>query len=334
VTGPFAVFHGALQRAGFMEQAIMDKTQSERRKLDLFSPQTGAFAVNIRDIGGDDSELRSSLKEFGWVPKFPALADENDVVLVGHRRLKIATEEKIEPVIEKLTLGKGDAADAERLKLALVSNIGSKPMTKEDRKRIAEHLYGSHEWTMENIAEALNVAIGTVHKDLAGFSPSEKPSRPKGGRPKGSGGTKRTGTGMPSEAQKASDRAAERQLSAMLRGREAKKVLQGAPVPDPISEAAPQEPPSPTPPPAAPQEPEEALGKRLCAAIEELIDISLHAAIFGNIIGSYVPPKKDFERVIDRLTKLQKSRVMQLRWRAAKASRRDPAPTDISAAAK
>jgi ParB-like chromosome segregation protein Spo0J len=149
----------------------------------------GAFAINIRDISGDDSELRSSLKAFGWVEEFPAIEDENGVVLVGHRRLKIAREENIDPVVKKLTLGSGDAADAQRLKLALTSNIGGKPMTKMDRQHIAEHLYGEREWTMENIAKALNVAIGTVHKDLASFSPSEKPSRPKGGRPKGRGGS-------------------------------------------------------------------------------------------------------------------------------------------------
>jgi hypothetical protein len=37
------------------------------RQQSLFDPKTGAFAGNIRDIGGDDSELRESLKEFGWV---------------------------------------------------------------------------------------------------------------------------------------------------------------------------------------------------------------------------------------------------------------------------
>ena len=31
-------------------------------------------------------------------------------------------------------------ATCERLKLAIASNVGFKPMTKEDRKRIAEHL--------------------------------------------------------------------------------------------------------------------------------------------------------------------------------------------------
>jgi hypothetical protein len=159
----------------------------------LFNPKTGAFAVNIRDIDGDDSELRESLKEFGWVKEFPALADENGVVLVGHRRLKIAEEEKIEPVIKKLAIGNGDASDAERLKLAIVSNIGSKPMTPEDRKRIAEHLYGKREWTMARIAEALNVAQSTITEDLRDLSTTDKSKRsktasnPKGsGRPKGS----------------------------------------------------------------------------------------------------------------------------------------------------
>ena len=60
----------------------------------LFDPKTGAFAVNIRDIGGDDSELRESLKKLGWVKEFPALVDENGVVLVGHHRLKVAEEER------------------------------------------------------------------------------------------------------------------------------------------------------------------------------------------------------------------------------------------------
>ena len=35
------------------------------------------------------------------------------------RRLKIAEEERIEPVIKKLALGNGDASDAERASRAL-----------------------------------------------------------------------------------------------------------------------------------------------------------------------------------------------------------------------
>jgi ParB-like chromosome segregation protein Spo0J len=153
-----------------------------------FDPKTGEFADNIRlDGGGDDlAELRESMKQFGWSDQFPALTDENDVVLVGHRRLKVARELEIEPVIKKLSIGQGDAADAERLKLAIVSNTGSKPMTREDRKRIAEYLYGEQEWTMERIAEALNVSARTISTDLDGFEAPSKPPRPKGGRPKGS----------------------------------------------------------------------------------------------------------------------------------------------------
>ncbi len=40
--------------------------------------------------------------------------------------------------------------------------------------------------TMERIAEALNVSQQQVSKDLSGLQLSSKPSRPKGGRPKGS----------------------------------------------------------------------------------------------------------------------------------------------------
>ena len=151
---------------------------------DPFNPQTGTFAKNIREEG-DLSDLRESMTLHGWVEEFPALADERDVVLVGHRRMAVAKELGIAPVIKKLTLGSGDAADARRFQLALVSNIGAKPLTAADRQRIAEYLYGEREWTMQRIAEALGVSTATTARDLERFSHSEKtPARLKGGRPK------------------------------------------------------------------------------------------------------------------------------------------------------
>jgi len=161
---------------------------------DPFNPKTGEFADNIRSIvdDGNDAELRSSLQQFGWIAEFPALVDEHDVCLVGHRRLKLAKELKIDPVIKRLSIGSGDAADAERLKLAIASNVGFKPMTKDDRKHIAEYLYGKREWTMERIGEALGVGQGTISKDLGNsfqgnkLKPAKTTSNPKGaGRPKG-----------------------------------------------------------------------------------------------------------------------------------------------------
>jgi predicted ArsR family transcriptional regulator len=84
-----------------------------------------------------------------------------------------------------------------RLKLAIASNTGFKPMTKDDRKRIAEYLYGTKEWTMEKIAEALDVGKTTIERDLANLptpgklKPAKTASNPKGaGRPKGSSGKK------------------------------------------------------------------------------------------------------------------------------------------------
>jgi len=159
-----------------------------------FNPADGIFAENVRaSLPPDDGELRAALKKFGWVKQFPALADENDVVLVGHRRMAIAKELGIEPVIVKLKLGKGDEADAERLKLAIVSNIGGKPLTAADRKRIAQYLYGKDEWTEQRIANALNVGFSTIQRDLGNLpaagklKPAKTASNPKGaGRPKGS----------------------------------------------------------------------------------------------------------------------------------------------------
>jgi predicted transcriptional regulator len=125
------------------------------------------------------------MASYGWVKEFPSIVDEHGAILVGNRRTEIAKELGIEPVVMTVTLGTGAAADAERLKLAIVSNIGAAPMTRRDRKRIAEHLYGRREWTMGRIAEALGVSQATITKDLKGLLPSNKPHRPNGGRPKG-----------------------------------------------------------------------------------------------------------------------------------------------------
>jgi ParB-like chromosome segregation protein Spo0J len=173
------------QSPAFLTTRGMASRMTEKTMLDPFNPKTGALAENIRDIiGGDDTELRNSLRQFGWHAELPALVDEHGVTIVGHRRLKIAKELMIEPVIKTITFGIGNVADAERVKLALVSNLGAKPLTKADRQRLAEYLYGKREWTMEQIAKALNVSTKQVSRDLEGFDMMSKPSRPKGGRPK------------------------------------------------------------------------------------------------------------------------------------------------------
>ena len=50
----------------------------------------------------------------------------------------------------------------------------------------AQHLYGTREWTMQRIAEALGVSQRTISTDLDGLEAPSKPARPKGGCPKGS----------------------------------------------------------------------------------------------------------------------------------------------------
>lgn len=165
---------------------------------DLFNPTDGAFAENIRSTLNDDlTELVESMKHHGWVSEFPALVDENGVVLVGHRRLKAAELAGIEPVTKTLVLGRGDGSDAERLRLAIVSNVGAKPLTKEDRQRISQHLYGSKEWTTKRIAEALNVSQRTISQDVRNLEvPSKSKSHPKtASNPKGAGRPKTTTAG-------------------------------------------------------------------------------------------------------------------------------------------
>jgi hypothetical protein len=149
-------------------------------KLQGFDP------AQMRVDAGDDSELRESLQQLGWIHNLPAFVDEHGKVLVGNRRMRLAKELGVAPVIIKLEFGEGPKADAERIKLALASNIAHNALTKKDRKHIAEYLYGEREWTMEAIAKVLSVGVKTVSRDLEGFVTVTKPSRPRGGRPKGS----------------------------------------------------------------------------------------------------------------------------------------------------
>jgi len=153
---------------------------------DPFNPMSGQFAENVRKLSGKDqmTELRESMRAFGWLDWLPAIEDERGVTIVGHRRKSVAAELGIEPVIRKVEFGRGDAGDAERLKLAIASNIGQKPFTPEERQRIAKYLYGERGWGLERIAQALQVSKTTIGRDLEGFPTVGKPDRPKGGRPK------------------------------------------------------------------------------------------------------------------------------------------------------
>jgi hypothetical protein len=90
--------------------------------------------------------------------KSPALADERNVVLVGHRRGGRRNSASL-PVIKR-TSATVMPPTPSGFQLALVSNIGAKPLTAADRQRIAEYLYGEREWTMQRIAQALR-----YHKD-------------------------------------------------------------------------------------------------------------------------------------------------------------------------
>jgi ParB-like chromosome segregation protein Spo0J len=152
----------------------------------LFDPETGAFADNIRTPNPEGyKELRESMEALGWVSQFPAIQDENGVVIVGHRRLTVAEELGIEPKISTMTFGDGEAADARRAKVAIASNIGFEKLSPADRKAIAAQMYGSG-WSMAKIADALQVATMTVSRDLRGLT-GVKPLadlEKRGGRPR------------------------------------------------------------------------------------------------------------------------------------------------------
>jgi ParB-like chromosome segregation protein Spo0J len=154
---------------------------------DLIKGGAGQRILNIRYGLGDLDELRDSMRTFGWLAALPAIADETGMIIVGKRRLKVAEELNITPVITRITFGQGDEADAKRVKLALASNLGGAPLSPADRVRIAENLYGEKGWTMQRIADALAVSKKTISKDLKDSVVTRVtiPDIPKVGRPKG-----------------------------------------------------------------------------------------------------------------------------------------------------
>ena len=115
--------------------------------------------------------------------QLPAIADEYGVVIVGHRRLDVAKELGIEPVIVTVRFGEGDKGDAARAALAIASNVGAEPISAADRKKIAADLYGSG-WSMAKIGELLKVATMTVSRDLRNLTSLNSPDQPKRGRPR------------------------------------------------------------------------------------------------------------------------------------------------------
>lgn len=151
------------------------------------SKERPAFAENIRHSTREDAsldELRESMRMFGWLPHHPAVMDERGVVLVGHRRMKVAEELGIEPQVVKHTYGSGDAADIERFKIATGSNMGAKPFTDTDWKAIARSMRAK-DWTITAIAEALAVAQTTVYetvRDVPVQTFGSESSDPPGGK--------------------------------------------------------------------------------------------------------------------------------------------------------
>jgi transposase len=135
-----------------------------------------------------DVDLKASLLSAGWNPHLPAIRDEHGTLLVGNRRMAIARAHGIAPVVEVVSFGDGPEADAARARLAVVSNVGSAGITPGDRRRVAERLYQGG-MTQAAIGAVMGVSQQTVMRDLdaGGLSTMDKPARPKGGRPRGSG---------------------------------------------------------------------------------------------------------------------------------------------------
>ena len=143
---------------------------------------------SITDL--DDDALRASLTLFGWKKDLPAIQDQDGDTVIGHRRLRLAKQLGIEPVIKSHHF----KDDTERRELQVASNVGFSEMTKEDRVKVAQAMLADNPTlTLEEIAIALDVSKATISRDLNLIVSSEtikKPAKttrnPKGaGRHKG-----------------------------------------------------------------------------------------------------------------------------------------------------
>jgi transcriptional regulator with XRE-family HTH domain len=148
--------------------------EDEVEFLRSFDPTkaSGIFATDWRDkaTGKRDEacreDLRWSMQTFGWLEGHEAILDENGVVLVGNRRLAMARELGIPERTITLTFGTGVDATKRRWHYMMGSNMGPKPFTSSDRKKMAWRLRKEEGWSQERIAEFLRCDQKTVSNDL------------------------------------------------------------------------------------------------------------------------------------------------------------------------
>ena len=163
---------------------------------DLFAPG-GKWANNSRSYDPAKlGQLRESMQATGWSKHLPAIGDErtkdaeNPVIIVGHRRIAVAEELGIEPVIKWVDFGDGPAAEAAKIALAIASNTGAENISPADRKKIAEDLYDDGtKFSMAEIGKILRVSTMTVSRDLSGLTSVKPPPPSRGGRPNRKKGT-------------------------------------------------------------------------------------------------------------------------------------------------
>lgn len=166
------------ENGGYRLAVSAEKLRYERKRVHLDdppSPWPGGRGVIDKDKAtfgrlthrGDLKELRESMQAHGWLPELPALQDETGFTLVGNRRMAVAKELGIEPVIRRVKIeGTGDEKEARKMLLAIASNVAAKPFTKEHRQRLIEH-YGMESWSAAELARVFGVTESTANRDKA-----------------------------------------------------------------------------------------------------------------------------------------------------------------------
>lgn len=114
-----------------------------------------------------EAALRASIQKWGVL--VPIAMDQHGRIIDGHHRSRIADELGVD--YQVITHDIENDADAEELARTL--NMDRRHLEPEQRRELVAHLRGEG-YSYRAIGEALNVGLGTVHRDAAGV-PSGTP---------------------------------------------------------------------------------------------------------------------------------------------------------------
>lgn len=160
-----------LRQLRFQNKPLRARSDPHAVLQDAFDRNKEGFIYQRKDELGSLDDLRASMGALGWLESYPAIVDEHGEVLNGRRRIAVAKELGIEPVIKRIRFGEGDAADAQRYAVVIAGNN----LSSEDQALISKALLGNEKWDMPRLGEALRNLNPNLPNVIT--KPAEKPKR-------------------------------------------------------------------------------------------------------------------------------------------------------------